>query len=114
MNNPFFRKRVFLASISTGHTSYVLAEVESSRGGEHKWGHCMLTIADCRRRIQLEFFLGTVRARRESLKKLDLLLQVLGTFRNALISEAQAITEHERAGKRTKTRQISTSKTPRS
>ena len=100
MNNPFFRKRVFLASISTGHTSYVLAEVESSRGGEYKWGHCMLTIADCRRRIQLEFFLGTVRARRESLKKLDLLLQVLGSFRNALLAEAQAITEYERTTKR--------------
>ena len=100
MNNSFFRKRVFLASISTGHTSYILAEVESSRGGEYKWGHCMLTIADCRRRIQLEFFLGTVRARRESLKKLDLLLKVLGSFRNALLAEAQAITEYERAAKR--------------
>src|SRR5437762_12364782 len=104
MNNPFFRKRVFLASISTGHTSHILAEVESSRGGEYKWGHCMLTIADCRRRIQLEFFLGTVRARRESLKKLDLLMKVLGSFRNALLAEVQAITEYERAGKRTKTK----------
>jgi hypothetical protein len=64
----------------------------------------MLTIADCRRRIQLEFFLGTVRARRESLRKLDLLLKVLGTFRNALMSEAQAITEYERAGKRPKSK----------
>ena len=99
MKNLFFRKRVFLASVSTGHTSYILAEVESSRGGEYKWGHYMLTIADCRRRIQLEFFLGTVRARRESLRKLDLLLKVLGSFRNALLAEAQAITEYERAGK---------------
>lgn len=96
----FFRKRVFLASISTGHTSYILAEVESSRGGEYKWGHCMLTIADCRRRIQLEFFLGSARARRESLKKLDLLLKVLGSFRNRLLAEAQAITDYERADKR--------------
>src|SRR5688500_9712171 len=103
MNKFLLRKRVFLASVSTGHTSYILAEVESSRGGEYKWGHCMLTIADCRRRIQLEFFLGTVRARRESLRKLDLLLKVLGSFRNALIAEAQAITEYERTAKRTKT-----------
>ena len=70
-----YRKRVFLASISTGHTSYILTEVESSRGGEYKWGHCMLTMADCRRRIQLEFFLGTLRARRESLRKIDLLMK---------------------------------------
>jgi hypothetical protein len=110
MNKLFFRKRMFLASVSTGHTSYVLAEVESSRGGEYKWGHCMLTIADCRRRIQLEFFLGTVRARRESLRKLDLLLTVLGSFRNALLVEAQLITDYERAGKRPKPKQISKQK----
>ena len=108
MNNRFFRKRVFLSSISTGHTSYVLTEVESSRGGEYKWGHCMLTIADCRRRIQLEFFLGTVRARRESLKKLDLLLKVLGSFRNALLNEAQLITEFERAAKRGDAKKLKT------
>ena len=100
MNKFLLRKRMFLASVSTGTTSHILAEVESSRGGEYKWGHYMLTIADCRRRIQLEFFLGTVRARRESLRKLDLLLKVLGSFRNALIAEAQAITEYERAAKR--------------
>jgi hypothetical protein len=51
-----YRKRVFLAPVSTGHTSYILAEAESTRDGEYKWGHYMLTIADCRRRIQLEFF----------------------------------------------------------
>lgn len=100
MKTQFFRKRVFLASISSGHTSHILAEVESSRRGEYKFGHYMLTIADCRRRIQLEFFLGNVRARRESLKKLDLLLNVLGSFRSALLAEAHAITEVERAAKR--------------
>jgi hypothetical protein len=102
MNTPFYRKRTFLASVSTGNTSYVLTEVESSRGGEYKWGTCMLTIADCRRRIQLEFFLGTVRARRESLRKLDVLLNVLGSFRKVLLAEAQLITEYERAEKRAK------------
>jgi hypothetical protein len=100
MSKFLLRKRIFLASVSTGTTSHILAEVESSRGGEYKWGHYMLTIADCRRRIQLEFFLGTVRARRESLRKLDLLLKVLGSFRNALLAEAQAMTEYERAAKK--------------
>ena len=91
----FDRKRVFLASISTGHTSYILTEVESSRGGEYKWGHCMLTMADCRRRIQLEFFLGTIRARRESLKKIDLLIKHLEQFRTALRTEASLIHQYE-------------------
>lgn len=64
----------------------------------------MVTIADCRRRIQLEFFLGTVRARRESLRKLDLLLKVLSSFRKKLLNEAQLITEYERAEKRSRPR----------
>src|SRR5215217_6878323 len=109
MNKFLLRKRMFLASVSSGTTSYILAEVESSRGGEYKWGHYMLTIADCRRRIQLEFFLGTVRARRESLRKLDLLLNVLGSFRNALIAEAQGSTE---SGVSAKTRTLKPEKRP--
>ena len=90
-----YRKRVFLASISTGHTSYILTEVESSRRGEYKWGHCMLTMADCRRRIQLEFFLGTLRARRESLRKIDLLIEHLEQYRTALRTEADLIEQYE-------------------
>jgi len=41
-----------------------------------------------------------MRARRESLKKLDLLLSVLNSFRAKLLAEAHAITEYERAAKR--------------
>jgi hypothetical protein len=86
-----FRKRLFLNPISTGQTSYILAEVESSRSGEYKWGHCMLTLADCRHRIQLEFFLGTKQARRISLKKINLLIDVLTRFRDALQKEIALI-----------------------
>jgi hypothetical protein len=93
--SSFYRKRIFLASISTGHTSYLLTEAESSRGGEYKWGHYMLTMADCRRRIQLEFFLGTIRARRESLRKIDLLIKHLEQFRTALRTEASLIHQFE-------------------
>ena len=92
------RKRVFLNPVSTGHTSYILAEVESSRGGEYKWGHYMLTIADCRRRIQLDFFLGTKTARRISLKKINLLIDVLTRFRDALIKEQDLIEKGESRG----------------
>jgi hypothetical protein len=97
---PLFnlRKRVFLNPVSTGHTSYILAEVESSRDGEYKWGHYMLTIADCRRRIQLEFFLGSRTARRISLKKINLLIDVLTRFRDALIKERDLIEKGESSG----------------
>ena len=96
MKNPFsLRKRVFLNRVSTGTTSFIFAEVESSRGGEYKWGHYMLTLADCRRRIQLEFFIGTLRARRESLKKIDLLIKRLEEFRTALQKEVSLIEQYE-------------------
>lgn len=91
MNNFSFRKRAFLNPVSTGHTSYILAETESSREGEYQFGHYMLTIADCRRRIQLEFFLGTRRARRRSLIKINLLIDILTSFRDALIKESELI-----------------------
>lgn len=99
MKNLFFRIRSFLSPTSTGHASYILAEVESSRKGEYKWGTNMLTIADCRRRIQLEFFLGTLRARRESLTKIDLLIRQLELFREQLRKEAGLITQYEQSEK---------------
>ena len=55
----------------------------------------MLTLADCRRRIQLEFFLGTLRARRESLRKIELLIKHLEQFRTALRTEAGLIEQYE-------------------
>jgi len=83
-----------------------LAEVESSRGGEYNWGHYMLSIADCRHRIDLEFFLGTAQARRVVLAKIDRLINVLTKFRVALWKEAQLIANWEREGKRGRTRRV--------
>ena len=94
-----FRKRAFLNPISTGHTSHILGEAESSQNGEYKWGHYMLTLADCRRRVQLEFFLGTKRARRASLKKINLLIDVLTRFRTALLEEIDLIEKFEQSNK---------------
>ena len=99
-----FRKRLFLNPTSTGHTSHILAEVESSRDGEYKWGHYMLTIADCRRHIQLEFFLGTKTARRISLKQINLLIDVLTRFRDALIKECDLIEKGESRGPNSRTK----------
>lgn len=96
----FFRKRTFLDPVSTGHTSHILVEAESSNNGENKWGHYMVTIADCRRRILIEFYLGTKRARRISLAKIDLLIAVLTRFRDALLKENELIEKFEQAGKK--------------
>ncbi len=86
-----FRKRSFLNPVSTDQPSYIHAVVESSRDGEHPWGTNMLTIADCRRVVQLEFFLGSRRERRASLAKIDLLIRILTSFRAALANEIAAI-----------------------
>lgn len=86
-----FRKRAFLQPISTGTTSHILAEVESSNNGEYQWGHNMLTIADCRRPVQLEFFLGNKRDRQLSLDKINLLIDILKDFRVALLHEIDLI-----------------------
>ena len=86
-----FRKRSFLNSISTGHTSYILAEVESSDNGAYQWGEYLLTIADCRRIVRLEFGLGNKQERRRSLAKINLLIKILTLFRDALAREASLI-----------------------
>ena len=86
-----FRKRAFLNPVSTNQTSYILAHVEDSEHGENKFGTNLITLADCKRRIQLEFFLGTARHRRISLKKINLLIEVLTAFRDALLREITAI-----------------------
>ena len=45
MKNVFsLRKRSFLSPVSTGFTSHIFAEVESSNEGEYRWGHNMLTL----------------------------------------------------------------------
>ena len=82
-----FSKRAFLNPASTHLTSYIQAYVQ--RGD--KWGDNTVLIADCKRVVQLEFFLGTKRHRRISLAKIDLLIEILTQFRAALAREIQSI-----------------------
>ena len=84
-----FSKRAFLNPASTHLTSYIQAYIHKG----DKWGDNMVLIADCKRVVQLEFFLGTKRHRRISLAKIDLLIDVLTQFRAALAKEISAI-EH--------------------
>ena len=86
-----YQKRTFLAPASTGTTSYIVAEVESSYEGEYPLGTNMLTIADCHRRIEIEFFLGNRRDRQRSLAKARLLAHIVNTFCEELREEANLI-----------------------
>ena len=91
-----YRKRAFLNPPSTGFTSYVFAEAESSDQGEYKLGNYMLILADCRRRVEFEFYLGTKRHRRQSIAKAELLTKTLAEFTEALKAEAALIDKYEK------------------
>ena len=86
-----FSKRAFLNPASTHLTSYIQAHVQTGPEGPDKWGENLVTIGDCKRVVQLEFFLGSKRDRRISLAKIDLLIKVLTQFRTALAKEITSI-----------------------
>ena len=86
-----FSKRAFLNPASTHLASYIQAHVQTGHDGPDKWGDNRVTIADCNRLVQLEFFLGSKRHRRISLSKIDLLIKVLTEFRTALAKEIKSI-----------------------
>ena len=99
---PNFRylKRTFLRPPSAQHGAYILAQVESSVRGSHRNTTNIITIADWKRVIELEFYLGTARDRRESLATMDLLMKVLGGFRRALRAEAALLQKADKEPQR--------------
>lgn len=86
-----YRKRAFLNPISTGQPSFVFAVADSSNGGQNPLGNYVLTVADCRRIVELEFPLTSRRLRKQSLAKIDLLAQVINEFKDAVHAEAELI-----------------------
>lgn len=91
-----FSKRVFLNPASTQLTSYIQAYVQTGQDGPDQWGDNMVIIADCKRVVQLEFFLGSKQHRRISLAKIDLLIDILTQFRAALAEEIRLIDNEKR------------------
>jgi hypothetical protein len=88
ISNFRYLKRTFLSPPSTRNGSYILAQVESSIRGSDPNITNIVSIADCKHVIELEFYLGTATHRRQSLATIDLLMKVLGEFRRALRAEA--------------------------
>src|SRR5690349_12983478 len=101
MKHKYLNRR-FLAPASTGLTSYILADVEDTRNGEYKFGNNLLTIGDCKRSIQLEFFLGTAKARKHSYSKICQLISDLVNFGAALKKEKELIEQFEKTKKKRK------------
>lgn len=86
-----YRKRAFLNPISTGEPSFVFAVADSSKDGKHTIGNYVLTVADCKDIIELEFPLTSPRMRKQSLAKIDLLAEIVNGFRDAVHNEASLI-----------------------
>ena len=86
-----YRKRAFLNPISTGKPSFVFAVAQSSEGGKKEYGDYVLTIADCKRIIELDFSLTGPRLRKQSLAKIDLLAEAINHFKDAIHAEADLI-----------------------
>ncbi|HKG48644.1 MAG TPA: hypothetical protein VKB02_18055 [Pyrinomonadaceae bacterium] len=80
------------------HTSYVLATVENSFEGEYH-STATLYLADCKRTIRLEFYLGRAEARAASIGKINLLLEVMVQFKKALLKEMRLIEKADEAEK---------------
>ena len=89
-----YRKRMFLSSISTDSTAFIQATAESSFNGHDQLANYVLIIADCNRRIMLEFALTSEYMRKRNLAKLDRLVKVINEFSEAVHAEAELVDKH--------------------
>jgi hypothetical protein len=91
-----YRKRVFLNPISEGAPAFIQAVADSSDDGTYKLGNYLLIIADCNRRITLEFALSSKLARKRARAKVDRFTKVVNEFRKHVIKELESINNAER------------------
>ncbi len=98
------RIRKFLNKPGYCAGAYVFAEVEDStkhKRGKHGWPyvHVDLTLADCSRIVSFDFDLSSACHRVNSLQKIDVLVDALTQFRDALQAEADLAAERGRRGR---------------
>ena len=99
MANMAYGKRLFLGPISTGSTAFIHAVAESSFNGEDPLANYVLIIADCHRRVMLEFALSSAYMRKRNLAKIDRLAKVINEFRDAVHAEAKLIEKQQSKAK---------------
>lgn len=95
------RIRRFLNVLGYNAGAYILAAVEDSsnhREDQHGWPYVDvdLTLADCGRVVGFDFDLSTRGSRRNSLRKIDIMIETLVVFREALREEAGLAEHRER------------------
>ena len=85
-----YRQKKFLSS-APGDTSSVLLEAEDSENGQKKSGQYTIAITDNHGRVNLDFYLGTAKHRRQAWKKIDTLITQFIRFGSVMQKESQAI-----------------------
>ena len=86
-----YRKRLFLNPIKDGAPAFIQAVADDSDNGTYLLGNYVLIIADCDRRVMLEFSLANKYLRKRNLAKANRLVEVLTDFRDALAREIALI-----------------------
>jgi hypothetical protein len=100
------RVRKFLNRPGHHGGAYVLAEVEDSthlemdRNELQSWVNITLVLSDCSRMVSYDFNLETASERKNSLHKIDLLVETLSRFREAMYQEAELAAQRHRSGSR--------------
>lgn len=92
--------RRFLNVLGYNAGAYILAAVEDSSkrsADKDKWSYLDidLTMADCGRVVSFDFDLSTRGARRNSIRKIDIMIDTLVQFRGALKEEARLAGQRE-------------------
>ena len=86
-----YRKRLFLNPIQDGAPAFIQAVADDSDNGTYLLGTYVLIIADCDRRVTLDFSLSSKYLRKRNLAKANRLVEVLTDFRDALSREIALI-----------------------
>lgn len=93
----FFR-RAFLNKPGMQTSAHVIAKVTRGTnryGSNRPWWEYRLRLADCTRSIDLEFFLDDAEERRNSIHKIDLLVDTLVKFQHYVHLGAEEVEAHE-------------------
>jgi hypothetical protein len=90
-----YRKRQF---ISRESDSFISMVIEDTVEGTYLLGTNLITLADCKRRVEFEFPLTNARLARNSIRKAELLAQAFAEYRDVLKKESEHLMKNLKKG----------------
>ncbi len=94
-NTPFY-VREFLNLPNESAGAYIIASVDNDCDGKdkHCWHNASFDISDCNRVISLYFGMSSYKERKNSFHKIELLIDTLIDFREAMKEETKTLKRH--------------------